>query len=297
MENNSLSDYMERFSDILAHLRTCLLSQSFIETTTPVARRSQVPIGNRPEADIEGGKFLRTMIGPALRSTLKCHNRVFEIGPCFRNDIPDKTHSPEFTMLDLYAACETYEFLLELALALIAPAIHGKVLYISVADVIREVSGVDLVVKPVEAAISPLALKLNCDPSERPDRIIDQFVEKVIEPKTAGRTTVLCDYPVGGSEPCARTKPGTIGIANRFEIFIDGLEVVHGYEDEVDIDIFSERAAVLDLFDDDHKRIADDIRLGAIPHISVGLGIGVERLCMAADGVRDIWCYRFASSF
>ena len=282
---------------MLGHLRSCLRDRDFLELVTPVARKTQVPIANRPKVDLAGGRFLRTMIGPALRSTLKHHSRVFEIGPCFRDDPADMTHSPEFTMLDLYAADESFDFLLNLALVLVAPAVRGEVVSISVAEVIKQRVGIDLSTQTVESAICELASAADCDPHEAPERIVDSFIEKIVEPKTNGCAAVVHDYPLGGSEPCARSKPGAMGVARRFEIFIEGIEVAHGYEDEIDLKAFAERAQAVNLFDEDQERIVNEINNGDVPLASVGMGIGVERLCMAVDGMKDIWKYRFGSAY
>ena len=125
--------------------------------------------------------------------------------------------------------------------------------------------------------------------SQTPFRdVLGRFVEQELETRSAGAAVFLLDYPLGGEEPCARLTPGTTAILNRFELIIDGIEVVHGYEDEIDGPAFVERAKAVGLYDDEQRLAREAIDAGLVPAVSVGLGIGVERLCAAASGLRDI---------
>jgi lysyl-tRNA synthetase, class II len=106
----------------------------------------------------------------------------------------------------------------------------------------------------------------------------------------------LIDYPLGGDEPCARLTPGTTAVLNRFELLVDGIEVVHGYEDELDGHAFAERARAVDLYDQEQALAWEAINAGRVPAASVGLGIGIERLCMAT-GNKDISTFLQSSQF
>src|SRR5688572_28605049 len=119
-------------SDVLSSLRKTLRDEGFVEVTTPVLRRANLGQGRRVAVDLDGGRFLRTMIGPALGVTLGHQRRVFEIGPCFRPDKPDDLHASEFMMLDLYAAAESFEYLFELAERLVTPHLRYNLTRISV---------------------------------------------------------------------------------------------------------------------------------------------------------------------
>ncbi|GDY70710.1 hypothetical protein SAV31267_001950 [Streptomyces avermitilis] len=115
--------------------------------------------------------------------------------------------------------------------------------------------------------------------------VVGQFVEREPEAQSTGAALLLTEYPVGGDEPCARLAP-----SNRFELSVDGIEVVHGYEDEPDRAACVERARAVDLYDDEQALAWEAIDAGRVSAGSVGLGIGIgigiERLCMAASGVK-----------
>lgn len=193
-------------SDVLFHLRDTLRAQGFREAITPVARRADLGPGRRAPVDLTGGRFLRAMIGPALRMNLEHHTRVFEIGPCFRPEEPDRLHAAEFTMLDLYAAHEEYAFLLDLAKQLVAAHLPYTPVQISVGDYIRDVFGIDLRREPVGDLPRQMADRLGLGVDTPFKDTLGQFVERELETQSVNAAVFLVDYPLGGDEPCARLK-------------------------------------------------------------------------------------------
>lgn len=237
------------------------------------------------------------MIGPALRVNMEHHRRVFEIGPCFRPEKPDELHAPEFQMLDLYAADEDFEFLFALAERLVAPHIRYAPQRVSVAGHIRDLFGIDLCREPLGDLPARMSAYLNLSADVPFEAVLGQFVERELETQSTGAALFLTEYPVGGDEPCARLAPGTAAVLNRFELVVDGIEVVHGYEDEPDGDAFVERARAVGLYDDEQALAWKAIGAGRVPAGSVGLGIGIERLCMAASGLKDITVFQQSPRF
>jgi len=275
-------------SDILFSLRKTLLGEDFLETVTPVARRANLGSRRRVRVDLDGERFLRTMIGPALRVNLEYHPRVFEVGACFRPEIPDSLHASEFTMLDLYAAGQSFEFLFDLTEHLVAPHIPFPLARVSVAEHIRDVFGIDLHCEPIGELPKRMASHLHTSVETPFKDVLGRFIEQELEDRSIGAAVFLTDYPLGGDEPCARLTPDTSAVLNRFELIIDGIEVVHGYEDEIDGAAFAERAQAVGLYDQEQALAWEAIDAGRVPAASVGLGLGIERLCAAASGIRDI---------
>ncbi|WP_053761332.1 amino acid--tRNA ligase-related protein [Streptomyces sp. AS58] len=284
-------------SDLLFSLRDTLRAEAFVEVTTPTMRRADLGPGRRLPVDHDGGRFLRAMIGPALRVNLEHHRRIFEIGACFRPEKLDELHAPEFQMLDLYAAGEDFDFLLALAERLIGPHIPYAPQRVSVASYVRDQFGIDLHREPLGDLPAQMAAHLGMSADVPFKTVLGQYVEREVESQSAGAALFLTEYPVGGDEPCARLAPGTTAVLNRFEVLVDGIEVVHGYEDEPDGDAFVERARAVDLYDDEQALAREAIDAGRVPAGSVGLGIGIERLCMAASGVKDISVFQPSPQF
>ncbi|MFD9052732.1 amino acid--tRNA ligase-related protein [Streptomyces zaomyceticus] len=284
-------------SDLLFSLRDTLRAQTFVEMTTPTMRRADLGPGRRLPVDHDGGRFLRAMIGPALRVNLEHHPRIFEIGACFRPEKPDELHAPEFQMLDLYAAGEDFDFLLTLAEALIGPHLPYALQRVSVAGHVRDQFGIDLRREPLGDLPAQMAAHLGMSADVPFKTVLGQYVEREVEVQSTGAALFLTEYPVGGDEPCARLAPGTTAVLNRFEVLVDGIEVVHGYEDEPDGAAFVDRARAVDLYDDEQALARGAIDSGRVPASSVGLGIGIERLCMAASGVKDISEFQHSPQF
>ncbi|MEU3088013.1 amino acid--tRNA ligase-related protein [Streptomyces massasporeus] len=284
-------------SDLLFALRDTLRAEAFVEVTTPTMRRADLGPGRRLPVDHDGGRFLRAMIGPALRVNLEHHPRVFEIGACFRPEKPDELHAPEFQMLDLYAAGEDFDFLLALAERLIRPHLPYAPQRVSVAGHIRDQFGIDLHREPLGDLPARMAAHLGMSADVPFKTVLGHYVEREVEVQSASAALFLTEYPVGGDEPCARLTPCTTAVLNRFEVLVDGIEVVHGYEDEPDGAAFVDRARAVDLYDDEQALARKAIDTGRVPAGSVGLGIGIERLCMAASGVKDISVFQPSPRF
>ncbi|MFJ7098636.1 amino acid--tRNA ligase-related protein [Streptomyces mirabilis] len=86
-------------SDLLFSLRDTLRAEAFVEVVTPTVRKADLGSGRRVPVNLDQGRFLRVMIGPALRVNMKHHQRLLEIGPYYRLEKPDEVPAPEFTML------------------------------------------------------------------------------------------------------------------------------------------------------------------------------------------------------
>ena len=284
-------------SRVLFALRDMLRAEGFLELTTPVARRADLGPGRRAPVALDGGRFLRAMIGPALRVNLARHPRIFEIGPCFRPEKPDAEHGSEFSMLDLYAAGESYEWLIAFAQRLVSEHLPNPTTRLSITDHVRESFGIDLRTQPIGDLPARMAERVGMDPDTGFKTVLGRYIEHELEPRSAGTALFLTEFPLGGDEPCARRTPGTVAQLNRFELIVNGLEVVHGYEDEVDEAEFTARARAVDLYDDEQRHAWQEINLGRVPGASVGLGIGIERLCMAATGIADIGAFQQSPQF
>ncbi len=200
-------------------------------------------------------------------------------------------------MLDLYMANQSYETLTALAEELVGPILGREMSRVSVASRFRDAFGVDPTSELPSVAAKAVADTLGVDRRTPWCKLLELYVETELEPLSAGGAVLLVDYPVGGIEPCARVRPGTVGVLNRFELFVDGLELVHGYEDETDRKAMETRAREIDLFNEEQAVVLAAIDRGEVPSESVGLGIGIERLCMAGQGQPNIGTYRHSAEY
>jgi lysyl-tRNA synthetase, class II len=284
-----------RRDSIVRALREFLHRQFFYELATPVVRRVDDGLAGRIRVSHDGGVFLRESIGPPLRYNLKFTPRVFEIGPCFRKETPDRTHGREFTMLELYAANEDFGFLFQLAEDLMVNLLQVKPERVSIIEQLAVIFRFDPT-RPPPDLVADMANELGVSTKVQPHEVVDSFIAERIEPLSMGRCVFFYDYPSGASDPCARFAIER-GAVNRFELFVNGLEVINGYEDETDIPAFIERASALGLYSTEQAIVQDDIEKDITPIRSVGLGIGIERLCMAAAKERDISTFQHSQEF
>lgn len=201
-------------------------------------------------------------------------------------------------MLDLYAASESFHYLLDLAIQLISCVKDmQEPSKLSISNLIKAQFDVDLSVQPIDHALAKMAASLQLDQSSPSCKVIDAYIERYVETKAKSGLWIIHDYPVGGTEPYAKRQEASASVSNRFEVFVDGIEVAHGYEDETDLVSMRARAESQQLLDDDMQVISNMVSKQIIPARSVGLGLGIERLCMASYGGAEIQTYRFGTDF
>jgi len=280
---------------LLREVRSLLDDRGFVEVTTPVARRFDCGFRPRPVVDLEGQRFLRESVGPALRFNLQFIPKVYEIGPCFRHDALDSSHSPEFTMLDLYASGEAMEYLYSLAEAIVRLVYPGSVVHVSVAEHLKHDVGVDPWSEDTESLRRALVKHLRMPSVTSLYDAVERYMAVVLVPQYEG-CVLFRDMPLG-TEVCARIAPDSSAVLRRFEIYINGVEVVHGYEDETDLDAYEERADAIGFFNEEQQRVVQEIRDGRVPGNSVGCGVGIERLCAACTGTPDIRRFLFSPGY
>jgi len=207
---------------LMRRIRTFFHERGFTEVETPV--RVEAPCMElNIDAEPSGEHFLRT--SPELfhkRLLAAGHSSIFEIGKCFRRGETGPLHHPEYTMLEWYRANADYMDILADTQALVQTVAEGQDL----------VSG-DWKILPVSEAFLEFA---GWDPAGNhdEDRFDIDLVEKV-EPaiKKMGGPVVLIDYPIEAAA-LSRRKPGHPLVAERWELYIDGIELANAYSELTD---------------------------------------------------------------
>ncbi|MCO5241595.1 MAG: lysine--tRNA ligase [Chitinophagaceae bacterium] len=228
---------------------------------------------------------------------------VYEFSRNFRNEGMDRTHNPEFTILEFYVAYKDYFWMMnttENLLEQVAVALHhttdvpvgDKVISfkapfkrVSIYDAIKEHTGIDISAMD-EAALRETCKKLHIDttPGMGRGKLIDCiFGEKCeqhyIEP------TFIIDYPVEMS-PLTKKHRSKPGLVERFELMINGKEIANAYSelnDPIDQrERFEEQVRLMERGDEEAMFIDHDflraLEYGMPP--TAGIGIGIDRLCM-----------------
>lgn len=228
---------------------------------------------------------------------------VYEFSRNFRNEGMDRTHNPEFTILEFYVAYRDYFWMMnttEKLLEKIATDLHGttdvtvgdKVISfaapfkrVSIFDAIKEHTGYD-VSKMDEAELRDVCKKLHLEIDETMGKA--KLIDTIFGEKCEGnyiQPTFITDYPVEMS-PLTKKHRSIEGLVERFELMINGKEIANAYSelnDPIDQrERFEEQVKLMERGDDEAMFIDYDflraLEYGMPP--TAGIGIGIDRLCM-----------------
>lgn len=317
--NPEVQEVFKLRSSIVTNIRNFLDSNHFVEVETPIlqplyggaAARPFVTHHNTLDMDL----YLRIADELYLkRLIVGGFDRVYEISKDFRNEGIDKTHNPEFTMLELYVAYKDYNWMMEFVEEIVINTcekvfgttefeIEGNIINfmapwdrLSMVDSIKEKTGIDV----LDSDENQLTAELKKHGIELEDgvskgKLIDELFGAVVEPQIIQPTFVI-DYPVELS-PLAkkhRTKPGLV---ERFEGYVLGREICNAFSelnDPIDQkDRFVSQSEMRDAGDDEAHQIDEDyiraMEYGMPP--TAGLGVGIDRLVMLLtdqSSIRDV---------
>ena len=262
----------------MQRIRAFFYEHHFIEVETPI--RVKIPCMElHIDAEPSGDHFLRTSPEIFHKQLLSSgHERIFEIGKCFRSGEFGPLHNPEYTMLEWYRTNADYMDILADTKALISSVWSSipddwKVLRVSAAFV--EYAGWDPVGHYDE------------------DRFDMDLVEKV-EPalKKIGGPVVLIDYPVEAAA-LSRCKPGNPLVAERWELYIDGVEIANAYSELTDpVEQRHRFKECAEQRKDMGKTVypVDENFIQALENMppSGGVALGVDRLLMLIAGAENL---------
>lgn len=305
--NEKVRRTFEQRSRLVESLRATLTSNGFLEVETPMMHA--IPGGATGEPFVTHHKSLDADLYLRLAPELHLKQllvggfeRIYELNRSFRNEGLSTRHNPEFTMLEAYAAYQDYTFMMDLVKELICKA--AKTLLGSLQfeyqgqriDLNGDWERVQFDLAMAELGVRPEAMadveKIRAALARRGLRVaglsrsqLVRLVEQVFEPKMKGKPLFVVDYWTELS-PLAKSKPDNPHIAERFELFIGGLEVANAYS-ELNDPIEQRRRFESQLADEppQHRAVrrideefVEALEYGMPP--AAGLGLGVDRLAM-----------------
>lgn len=228
---------------------------------------------------------------------------VYEFSRNFRNEGMDRTHNPEFTVLEWYTAYKDYFWMMEITEQLmekIAIALHGTTKLtvgdreidfkapfkrVSIYQAIKDHTGID--VEPMNEDLIREAcrsLGIHTENSMGKGKLIDEIFGAKCEGNYV-QPTFIIDYPVEMS-PLTKKHRSKPGLVERFELMVNGKEIANAYSelnDPIDQrERFEEQLKLMERGDDEAMYIDHDflraLEYGMPP--TSGIGIGIDRLCM-----------------
>ena len=274
-------------ADVLRRIRAFFDARGFLEVETPVRIPAPAP---EPHIDCpaSGAWFLRASPELQMKKLLAAgFERIWQMGPCFREGEKGRRHSPEFTMLEWYRARADYLDILADMEALVADVLRA----FPVCGVAVPEGGFRRLT--VREAYRTLA---GWDPFAQWDQ--DRFDEDMalkIEPNLPREPTFLMDYP-----PAAASLSKLRGdVAERWELYVNGLELANAFTELTDAAeqrrrFEAARAERRALGEADYPLDEDFLRLLQFMPPAGGVALGVDRLVMLAAGVSDIADIRVA---
>ncbi len=228
---------------------------------------------------------------------------VYEFSRNFRNEGMDRTHNPEFTVLEFYTAYKDYYWMMEqteMLLEKVAMDSNGKTKLpigenevefkapykrVSIYEAIEEHTGIDISAMS-EGEIFDVCKKLNIEVDKTMGRgkLIDELFGEKCEASYI-QPTFIIDYPVDMS-PLTKKHRSKEGLVERFELIVNGKELANAYtelNDPIDQrERFEDQAKLMERGDDEAMFIDQDflraLEYGMPP--TSGIGFGIDRMCM-----------------
>jgi len=308
--NPEVMKLFRKRSEILQTVREYLTGRGFMEVETPMMQQQAGGAAAKPfithHNTLDMDLFLR--IAPELflkRLLVGGMEKVFEINRNFRNEGLSTRHNPEFTMLELYQAYADYNVMMDLTEELICLLVEkycsGEQVQFdektvnysrpwrrtTYAELIKEYSGCDI---GDIGSIRKKAESLKIEHKNMDDAVvINEVFEHTVEEHLTNPTFVI-DYPAALC-PLTKRKKDHADIAERFEMYIGGMELANAYTELNDPAVQEEnfRQQLRGQKETMAKMDADFItalKYGMPP--AGGLGIGIDRLIMVLTGATSI---------
>lgn len=308
--NPEVMELFRKRSAILRVIREFLTGRGFIEVETPMMQTIAGGAAAKPfithHNTLDMDLFLR--IAPELflkRLLVGGMEKVFEINRNFRNEGLSTRHNPEFTMLELYQAYADYNIMMDLTEEMISVLVEkyrqgGKGQFgemevdftrpwrrATYAELLKEYGGCEINdIKSVRTK----ATQLGIEHTNMDDAVVtNEVFENVVEEHLVNPTFVM-DYPASLC-PLTKRKKDQPDIAERFELYIAGMELANAYTELNDPAVQEEnfkqqlrgQHETMATMDED---FVTALKYGMPP--AGGLGIGIDRLVMVLTGATSI---------
>ncbi len=314
--NLEVRETFRRRSRLISGMRAFLDERGYLEVETPVLQplyggAFARPFVTRHQAldmelylRISNELYLKRLIAGGIE-------RVYEFSRDFRNEGMDRTHNPEFTMLEFYEAFADVNDMMGRTESLIADAVlraaggmrvtyQGEALdftppwpRLSMLDAVSRAAGTDVSDLDV-ATLRRVAAERNVQTraGAGPGALLDALFTELVQPLLRQPTFVV-DHPVETS-PLARASRTRPGVVERFELFVTGMEIANAFSEQNDP--AAQRAA----FDaqmrrraegDEEAQVMDHDYLRALEYgmpPTGGVGVGIDRLVMLVTDSRSI---------
>lgn len=272
---------------IIQQIRAFFIARAYLEVETP----HRVPC-NAPEEYIEpvpsAGAFLHTSPELCMKRLLAAgYPKLFQLCRCWRHAERGTRHLPEFTMLEWYASYSDYLDLMHTCEELLCHLVPTGVLSWQEHTIALKPPFERIPLAQAFTRFAPMALE---------DTIAADCFEEVytehVEPNLGIAAPVfIYDYPISMAA-LARTRADAPHVAERFELYIGGMELANGFTELTDVQEQRQRfsAALENIHPSDPQALMPETFLAELEQMppSAGIALGVDRLVMLLTNATEI---------
>ena len=317
--NEDVKETFRRRSEIMREIRAYLDGHGYMEVETPVLLTLEIGADARPfkthHNALDLDMYLRIETELYLkRLIVGGYEKVYEVGRIFRNEGMDSSHNPEFTTIEMYQAYVDFRYMMDFIEGLyrhVAQKVCGTLEVpwqgnvidlgnwerLTMTEAVKKYSGVDFAAigsdEEARAAAKEHGVELE-QGKDTKGHVLAAFFDAFVEDKLI-QPTFIYDYPVEIS-PLAKRKPEDPSMTERFEYFINGMEMGNAFSelnDPVDQRARMEAQASRKRAQGANAEVDEDflnaLEYGMPP--TGGLGFGVDRLVMLltdSASIRDV---------
>ncbi len=317
--NQESRDRFRRRSAIISDIRAFFAEEEFLEVETPVLQPLYGGATARPFTTHHNALDMTLYLRIADELYLKRLivgglEKVYEIAKDFRNEGMDRTHNPEFTMLECYAAYWDYHDMMDLTERLLRRLARrfgqgGRLTYgdqeldfnqpfrrLRFMDALAAATGRDLMAATTAEIAAELKQRgLTLKKGMGRDKMLDELFSELVEPGLVQPTFVM-DHPQELS-PLAKGHREVPGLVERFELFVAGFELANSFSELNDPREqrarFEAQGELMEAGDEEAQPVDEDflqaMEAGMPP--TGGLGVGIDRLIMLmtdSNNIRDV---------
>jgi len=314
--NNEVKEIFIKRSKVVASMRQYFDAQGYIEVETPILQSIPGGAAARPFMTHHNALDIPLYLRVADELFLKRlivggFDGVYEFSKDFRNEGMDRSHNPEFTVLEIYVAYKDYHWMMDFTEQMIRKVcvdvngtdetqIDGKTISfktpfkrITMIEAIKEHAGVDITgMDETQLRDVCKSLGVEVDATMGKGKLIDEIFGEKCEANYI-QPTFITDYPIEMSPLCKRHRTNS-ELTERFELMVNGKELCNAYSelnDPIDqLARFQEQLKLSEKGDDEAMFIDMDfvraLEYGMPP--TSGMGIGIDRLVMLLTGQTSI---------
>ena len=314
--NPQVRDVFVKRARIIQTMRDFFNERGYVEVETPILQPIPGGAAARPfithHNALDMDQYLRIASELYLKKLIVGgFDGVYEFGKNFRNEGMDRTHNPEFTVMEIYVAYKDYLWMMEFTeqmLERVALAVNGTTEAVidgkpisfkapfrrlTMTDAIREKTGYDITGQSEEQLREACRrLGVETDATMGKGKLIDAIFSQYCEADLV-QPTFMMDYPIEMS-PLSKRHRNDPGLTERFELFVNGKELCNAYSelnDPIDqLERFQEQLRLSEKGDDEAMFIDMDFVRAleyGMPSCS-GMGMGIDRLTMFMTGQPSI---------